>query len=54
MRGVSRQAMGRLIRKGRFTVLEVGGRRLLRRVEVENYQAETPGRPANERTNRKH
>ena len=52
LRGVSRQAIAGLIRKGRFHSIEVGGRLLLRRVEVESYRAERPGRPKNERKNR--
>jgi predicted DNA-binding protein (UPF0251 family) len=45
IRGVSRQAIARLIRKGRFKPLEIAGRLFLRRAEVESYQAERPGRP---------
>lgn len=54
IRGVSRQAIARLIRKGRFKALVVGGRSLLRKLEVESYRPESPGRPTNERKNRKH
>ena len=49
IRGVSRQAIARLIRKGRFTPLAIGGHLILRRAEVEKYRAELPGRPTNER-----
>jgi excisionase family DNA binding protein len=52
IRGVSRQAIARLVAKGRFKVLNVAGRVLLKRSEVESYKAETPGRPARERKNR--
>ena len=48
MRGVSRQAIARLIKKGRFRTLEIGGKVLLRRKDIETYQPEAPGRPANE------
>jgi excisionase family DNA binding protein len=45
IRGVSRQAIARLVKKGRFRTLEMGGRHLLRRRDVERYRAEPPGRP---------
>jgi predicted DNA-binding protein (UPF0251 family) len=45
IRGVSRQAIARLIHKGRFKVLKVAGRVLLRRADIESYRAESPGRP---------
>jgi excisionase family DNA binding protein len=48
MRGVSRQAIARLIKKGRFRILEIGGKVLLLRKDIETYQPEAPGRPANE------
>jgi excisionase family DNA binding protein len=45
IRGVSRQAISRLIRKGRFRVLRIGGKTLLKRADVKSYQPEGPGRP---------
>jgi len=45
IRGVSRQAISRLIKKGRFRVLKIGGKVLLRRSEVKAYEREQPGRP---------
>ena len=45
IRRVSRQAIARLIRKGRFQTLKIGGKVLLRRSEVESYEPEQPGRP---------
>ena len=48
MRGVSRQAIARLIKKGRFRVLEIGGKVLLRREDIKAYRPEAPGRPPNE------
>jgi predicted DNA-binding protein (UPF0251 family) len=44
IRGVSRQAIARLIKKGRFRTLNIAGKVLLRRFEVENYKPELPGR----------
>jgi excisionase family DNA binding protein len=43
LRGVSRQAIARLVRKGRFKTLSIGGKTLLRRSEVEKFQAKPPG-----------
>jgi excisionase family DNA binding protein len=48
MRGVSRQAIARLRKKGRFRILKIGGKVLLRRNDIETYQPEAPGRPPNE------
>lgn len=45
IRRVSRQAIARLIKKGRFQVLRIGGKTLLNRLEVEKYAPERPGRP---------
>jgi excisionase family DNA binding protein len=46
IRDISRQAIARLVRKGRFQTIKVGGRVLIRRTEVENFKAEPPGRPS--------
>lgn len=47
MRGVSRQAIARLIKKGRFRVLRIGGKVLLRREDIKSYRSAAPGRPPN-------
>jgi excisionase family DNA binding protein len=44
IRGVSRQAIARLIKRGRFRTLLIGGKILLRRSEVKNYKRMLPGR----------
>jgi excisionase family DNA binding protein len=44
IRGVTRQAIGRLIKKGRLQVWLVGGRSLVRRGEVETYSPKIAGR----------
>jgi excisionase family DNA binding protein len=54
IRGVSPQAITRLIQKGRFKPLEVGGRLLLKRTEVENYRAKQSGRPKTKGKEKKH
>ncbi len=43
MRRVTRQAIARLIGKGRFTTLSIGGKTLLRRSEVEDFKPRPPG-----------
>lgn len=43
IRGVTRQAIARLVKKGRFQTLPVGGRVLLKRSEVEEFQPKQPG-----------
>ena len=43
MRGVTRQAIARLIGKERFTTLSIGGKTLLRRSEVEDFKPKPPG-----------
>jgi excisionase family DNA binding protein len=45
VRGVSPQAIGRLVNKGRFRTLQIGGRVLLDRRDVENYKPKRTGRP---------
>jgi len=45
IRGVSPQAIGRLLNKGRFRTLQIGGRVLLDRRDVENYKPKRTGRP---------
>jgi excisionase family DNA binding protein len=45
IRRVSRQAISRLIKKGRFHILKIGGKVLLKRSEVKAYEPEQAGRP---------
>jgi hypothetical protein len=45
LRGVTPQAIGRLIKKGRFRTLQIAGKVLLDRREVLNYKAKPTGRP---------
>jgi excisionase family DNA binding protein len=45
IRGVSRQAIARLVKKGRFQVFKIGGKVLLKRADVNAYEPEQPGRP---------
>jgi hypothetical protein len=45
IRGVTPQAIGRLIKKGRFHTLSIAGKVLLDRREVEYYKPKRTGRP---------
>ena len=45
IRGVTRQAIARLVGKGRFTIMLIAGKTLLRRSEVEAFKPKPPGRP---------
>lgn len=45
VRGVTRQAIAKLVRKGKFTTLEIAGRTLVKRADVEAYKPESGGRP---------
>jgi hypothetical protein len=46
LREVSPEAIAGLIRRGRLSVVELGGRKFLRRSEVVNFAALPGGRPA--------
>ena len=44
IRGVSRQAIARLVKRGKFKVLSIGGRKLLDLGEVRSFAPQAPGR----------
>lgn len=46
LRGVTRQAIHRLVNRGKLRTYEIGGMRLVLREEVAAYTAAEPGRPA--------
>jgi hypothetical protein len=46
LREVTPEAIADLIRRGRLSAIEVGGRKFLRRSEVINFEAQAGGRPA--------
>lgn len=52
LRGVSRQAIALLVKRGRLSVLRIGGRLLVNRKEIERFKSEQPGRPRNDETHR--
>jgi len=45
IRGISIQAIHKLMKRGRFTVIEISGIRFLLRKEIETYEARPRGRP---------
>lgn len=45
LRGVTRAAIQDLVRRGRIRSVEVGGRSLVYRSEIINYEQGKPGRP---------
>lgn len=49
LRGVTRQAIGKLVAHGRLRTLEAGGRALVSRSEVLSYEPKPAGRPKGER-----
>ena len=50
VRDVSHAAIQDLIRRGKLSPIKVGGRRFVRRSDVENYQPEPIGRPSKRAT----
>ena len=46
VRGVTRQAIAKLVGKGKLATLELAGHTLVKRAEVEAYKPEPGGRPA--------
>lgn len=49
MRGISRQAVARLVKRQRLKTLKIGGRLLVRRQDIETFTAQPAGRPPKER-----
>jgi excisionase family DNA binding protein len=45
LRGVSRQAIAKLVRQGKLKTYEVAGTQFLRRTEVVKYEIRPSGRP---------
>ena len=46
VRGVTRQAIAKLVGKGKLATLEIAGHTLVKRADVEAYKPEPGGRPA--------
>lgn len=49
LRGVSRQAIARLVERGRVRTLTVGGRTFVNRADVQAFEPKPAGRPRQER-----
>lgn len=45
LRGVSRQAISKLVKKGRLKTITIGGHILVRRADVEGFEPLEAGRP---------
>ena len=45
LRGISRQAIGNLVRRGRIRVLKIGGKKLVNREDVAAFMPRLAGRP---------
>ena len=45
LRGVTRQAIAKLVRQSRLRILTIGGHKLVRREDVEDFQPRESGRP---------
>jgi len=45
IRGVTRQAIDDLVKRGRLPVVEIAGKRFVRKQDVDAYQPELGGRP---------
>ena len=50
MRGVSTQAIQHLMKLGRFTIIEISGRKFLLRKEVEAFKPGVAGRPRKDKS----
>lgn len=50
LRGVTRAAIQDLVRRGRIRSVNVGGRSLVYRSEIEGYEQGEPGRPKSNRS----
>jgi excisionase family DNA binding protein len=48
LRGVTRAAIQDLVRRGRIRAVNIGGRALVYRSEIVNYEQGAPGRPKSE------
>lgn len=49
LRGVTRQAINHLIRQGKLPPVEIAGKRFVRRGDVEKFEPDKGGRPAEKR-----
>jgi len=45
LRGITRQAVARLVQKGRLKIWTIGGRVMVSRAEIREFTPNNPGRP---------
>ena len=50
MRGVSNQAISKLMQRGRLTTIEISGKKFLLRKEVEAFEPDVGGRPRKDKS----
>ena len=53
LRGVTRQAIAKLVKKGRLKVLVLGGRAFVSKAEVASFEMQAAGRPKKEKNGQK-
>jgi hypothetical protein len=53
LRGVSRQAIAKLVKKGRLKVLVVGGYTFVSKAEITSFEMQAAGRPKKEKNGQK-
>ena len=54
LRGVTRQAIAKLVKKGRLKVLVLGGRTFVSKAEITLFEMQAAGRPKKEKNGHKH
>jgi hypothetical protein len=53
LRGVTRQAIAKLVKKGRLKILVLGGRSFVSKAEVARFEMQIAGRPKKEKNGQK-
>ena len=53
LRGVTRQAIAKLVKKGRLKVLVLGGRTFVSKAEIARFEMQAAGRPKKEKNGQK-
>lgn len=53
MRGVTRQAIAKLVKKGRLKVLVLGGHTFVSKAEITLFEMQAAGRPKKEKSGQK-
>lgn len=54
LRGVTRQAIAKLVKKGRLKVLVLGGRAFVSKSEITHFEMQVAGRPKKVKNDHKH